>query len=553
MSLITYFLYLPLASVATFLALVIIRAKRRSLSSFLRGPPAPSYLLGNENDVQNQMQVGQLTFKWFENYGTAFRAKSCWDEDVLMTCDPRAIQHIFQTNQFRFRKAVDTTQASKNLFGEGLASVEGAQHQRQRKIMTPAFSANQMKPLSPFFSKAVKNLVTRWKNTLRSGDSDVIDTVKWFPNMTLDILGESVFDYEFGALDAKGTSELANMIRDLFLDTKRPSQLFTLYRNFRRSVPDFVANFLMTFPLFRTKEDIRWGKWLETSKATAQRLFKNKLRSKTYEENDILGVLARSTSEDARKNGLSLSDNEALCQLATIILAGHETSASTLTWILYQLSQKPADQERILQEIKAVREKNANEEELTPAELDSMPFLNATIKESLRLNPIVFQLFRESLDEDVIPLSTPVTTPTGASINEIPIAKHQRIYIDVAAYNRLKQVWGEDAEEWNPERFMEGHHNRQTTLGVYANMFDDFRRRKQVVHWSSRLTHSYQTPSVLEVQVVLAGLIEAFEFSFPKDTEVIGMPAGFNLPFVVGEWHKGPQMPLHVRIRESGK
>ena len=65
----------------------------------------------------------------------------------------------------------------------------------------------------------------------------------------------------------------------------------TLYRNLRSALPDFMANFLMTFPLFQTKEDVRWAKWLAASNDTAKKLFENKMKSKTYEENDILGVL----------------------------------------------------------------------------------------------------------------------------------------------------------------------------------------------------------------------------------------------------------------------
>ncbi|KAL0060042.1 hypothetical protein AAF712_013162 [Marasmius tenuissimus] len=533
---VTYFIYLPLAGVATVLTLLVLRAKRRSLS-FLQGPPNPSYFLGNENEIQNQMTVGQLTFKWFETHGTAFRAKTCWDEDMLITCDPRALQYIFQGSQYRFRKAIDTTQATMNLFGEGIVAVEGSQHQRQRKIMTPAFSATQTKQLGPFFVRAARDLAKRWRDHLKSGESDVIDTTKWFPNMTLDVLGESVFDYEFGALDKKN-SELAVMVRDLFVDTKRPTPLLTLYRNLRRSVPDFAASFLMSFPLFQTKEDVRWAKWLSTSNTVAKKLFENKMKSKTYEENDILGVLARSTN--AKDKALSMSSNEAMNQLATIIMAGHETSASSLSWLFYELSQRPEHQKRILQEIKSVRERNSNEGDLSSSELDSMPFFNACIKESLRLHPIVFQAFRQSEGEDVIPLAYPVTGTSGTLINEIPIAKGQRIMIDIAAYNRLKQVWGDDAEEWNPERFLDVH--KPTTVGVYGNLMTFSAGHRACIGWRF---------AVLEIQSVAAELIESFEFKLPKDTYVVGLPAGFKLPFVVGEWHKGPQMPLHTKIREG--
>jgi hypothetical protein len=142
---------------------------------------------------------------------------------------------------------------------------------------------------------------------------------------------------------------------------------------------------------------------------------------------------------------------------STVLVAGHDTTASALTWLLYELSKHPGDQQRIRDEIKTARA-NAEargDEDLLTSDFNNMNFTNAVIKvcpplvldiffsssfvsqEGLRLHPIVPLLVREADSDDVIPLSHPIETRSGKIINEIPISKGQGITASICAYNRL--------------------------------------------------------------------------------------------------------------------
>lgn len=142
---------------------------------------------------------------------------------------------------------------------------------------------------------------------------------------------------------------------------------------------------------------------------------------------------------------------------STMLVAGHDTTASSLTWLLYELSKHPEDQQRIRDEIKIARA-NAEargDDDLLPSDFNNMNFTNAVIKvclplvldilfsssfvsqEGLRLHPIVPLLVREADSDDVIPLSQPIETRSGKIINEIPISKGQGITASICAYNRL--------------------------------------------------------------------------------------------------------------------
>lgn len=103
--------------------------------------------------------------------------------------------------------------------------------------------------------------------------------------------------------------------------------------------------------------------------------------------------------------------------------------------------------------------------------LDALPLLNAVIKESCRLHAIFSTLARVAGEDDVIPLSFPVQTQSGALIYSITVRKGQSVGISICAYNRIRALWGEDAHEWSLDRWLnEGIRNDTVNIGVHANL-----------------------------------------------------------------------------------
>ncbi|KAI3599099.1 cytochrome p450 [Moniliophthora roreri] len=513
--------YIPLLGAVSLALFLTFRSKRRSLS-FLRGPPNTSVFLGNEYDMLQQFEImtGPL-FQWTREYGSAFRAKTILNEDMLIVSDPKALQHIFHKSSYRYPKSADSEFGAHRLFGPGVASVQGTVHQRQRKIMSPAFSSAQIKPFVEIFQRTTATLVSQWREQLAAG-KDVIDTTKHFQNLTLDALGATVFDYDFGALRSSN-NELAYMVRNLFVDSVRPTKLRYLWNNMRsRFMPRTLSK--LGTALMPTKEDIRWQKWLKASKDQAKILYDNKLQGETSEENDVLGVLSRSL--DAKEPEKKLDAEEALSQMSYVytfrLYAENNAQVRTLTALSLWLAMKHL--ERLIKEIHQVREQKGSDSDLSASDYDSMPFLNAVIKETLRLHPIATRLIREASEDDVISLEYPIPSTSGDMLSEIPVVKGQRIMTSIIGYNYLTQVWGEDADEWNPERHLDA--KRATTLGVYGNL----------VH---------------EIQTVTALLVESFEFSMLPGVDIMMVDAALLAPVVRGKKHEGIQMPLKVKLRES--
>ncbi|KAJ3881037.1 cytochrome P450 [Lentinula edodes] len=501
---------------------LVYRYHQRSLK-FLRGPANTSLFFGADYDLLHQEETGVLERKWFEEYGTAFRTSTYFSEDMLMVADPKALQYVTVTSGYRFPKPEDVRQITTFLMGRGILNAEGVIHNRHRKALNPAFSAKQLRQFLGLFQRSTRRLVENWQQELGNSASEgsVINVTKWLPKITLDVIGQSAFNYDFGSLDGKET-ELGTIFENLFVESRLyPREMQLLYRALRRNVPAFVANFLLQFP---SKEEKRFLGFLNASKRVARPLFKKasaeKMTRDQFEGKDVLSVLVHANQEEDPKKRLD-EDEE----------AGHETTASTMTWILYALTKNPKDQEKIYREIQEIRERNGDNEP-SPQDLDSMPFFNAVIKESLRLYPIVPIITREAQSDDAIPLEFPITTVSGDQISQIPVNKGQRVALCLGMYNRLPQVWGHDADQWNPGRFMNPTKKRTLGAGLRA-----------CIGWRF---------AVMELQAILFGLTEKFEFCPPASgvlDEIQAVPFGLIIPMKKGKWREGKQMPLLVKAR----
>ncbi|KAF5367579.1 hypothetical protein D9758_003717 [Tetrapyrgos nigripes] len=552
-----------------FLLRWISNQRRRSLS-FLRGPTAPSWLFGNELQLNHQREVGKLEVPWFEEYGGAFRSTGVFkvnhraftivvptyllgigtaQEHILNVADPKALQHILHTSTYHYPKTEESRKITRRLFGRAIIWAEGNTHQRHRKALNPAFSASQLKTFLSLFQRSTQRLSNKWRENIfkdsPKGSNKEINVMKWLPNLTLDVIGESAFDYNFGALDEEDNA-LADTLRHLFDDTFGVTKLSMIGRAIRHRMtydPTFHNPFNPDKPIIITKEDKRLNSWLEISKDTARDILKKKagsdssIDSKVNEGGkDILSVLVRSNMmEDPNKR---LDDEEVLSQMATIILAGHETTASTTTWLLYELARHPEYQQKIRGEIDEIRDRKDEGEELNSNDYDSMVYFNAAIKETLRVHPIVGTLSRYSDRHDVIPLSEPVISASGEKLTQIPVQKGQRINFSIFIYNRLKSVWGADADVWNPERFLDI--KKGTTLGVYANLMTFSAGVRACIGWRFALQ---------ELQAILAGLLTNFEFSVDPHLEVFPANMGLRQPVIRGRETEGPIMPLKVKVR----
>ncbi|KAJ7925538.1 cytochrome P450 [Mycena leptocephala] len=150
----------------------------------------------------------------------------------------------------------------------------------------------------------------------------------------------------------------------------------------------------------------------------------------------------------SRKTGVT--PTQVVHQIPLLLVAGQDTSANVLSWALLELARHPDFQHSLRQEILAHKRQGVE------IKYDDMPLLNAVLKETLRLTPAGPILERMATEDCVLPLSTEIKTSSGTHIRELPIRKGQIIFLALAAYQRQEPLWGSDAHEFKPSRWLEG-------------------------------------------------------------------------------------------------
>ncbi|PIL27010.1 cytochrome P450 [Ganoderma sinense ZZ0214-1] len=533
---------------AGFISIIIfwfgLRSRKGKGIKHIRGPPSQSFLFGHEAALIRQEEAGSLEYQWMKEYGTTWRTRGVFGTDVLMTADPKAIQHVFHKSGYNYTKKTSQNFVGWLMAGPGIATVLGGDHHRHRKIMHPAFSAPQLRSFLPLFQRISGKLSEKWKSELvATGELDLMMN-KWLSRATLDVIGEAAFDHDYNALDDGGRSKLSKGYENIFKDVEfQPSNAVILFRASWDYIPIPVLKLFRYLPgkpftrlrnlnnLFR-----QYGKQILREQGPAVDA-ERKLDGK-----DVMTLLIKANaSADANTR---LDDEELIAEMFTLTLAGHETTSTTLSFVLYELARHPAYQARMREEIRAARARviARGGGEFTTEDLDVLTLCVNAIKETLRLHPIAIGIPRVAVKDDVIPLSRPVVSTTGETVSEIPVKAGQVFYASFSAYQRLPEVWGEDADEWNPDRFLRIETAKQpTSVGVFANLLTFSAGIRACIGWRF---------SFIEMQAFLGELVETFQFHLPTEkVEIQCAPAGIGMvPIVRGKPELGSAVPLRISL-----
>nr|XP_034343438.1 cytochrome P450 4F6 isoform X3 [Arvicanthis niloticus] len=281
----------------------------------------------------------------------------------------------------------------KPWLGDGLLVSSGEKWSHHRRLLTPAFHFDILKPYVKIFNKSVNTMHAKWQRLTTKGTAR-LDMFEHISLMTLDSLQKCVFSFDSNCQESP--SEYIAAIQELSsLIVKRHSQPFLyvdfLYyltadgRRFRKAC-DLVHNF--TDAVIRERRRT-------LSSQSIDEFLKSKTKSKTLDFIDVL-LLAKD------EHGKELSDKDIRAEADTFMFGGHDTAASALSWILYNLARHPEYQERCRQEVQELL-RDREPEEIEWNDLAQLPFLTMCIKESLRLHPPVMVISRCCTQDIVLP------------------------------------------------------------------------------------------------------------------------------------------------------
>ncbi|TDL23928.1 cytochrome P450 [Rickenella mellea] len=206
-----------------------------------------------------------------------------------------------------------------------------------------------------------------------------------------------------------------------------------------------------------------------------------------------------SLSLKSQNNTAGLSTAQIIDNISTFIMAGHETTGGALNFALMELARSSRVQQKLRREVQQFRDA------LSYDAIQKLEYLDAVTKEVLRLHPSVPHTERVAMRDDIIPLATPIRMRNGTVLTSFKVQKGQVFHIPLMTMNTNPKVWGEDAGEFQPERWLTPNAIRPSNElpHGWSNMvtFTD----------GPRLCIGYRL-ALFEFKVILATLSRSLEF-----------------------------------------
>jgi cytochrome P450 family 110 len=306
--------------------------------------------------VQWIYQPLQLMENSAKAYGDCFTLWLTNKQPMVFLSNPQAIQQLF-TDHLSNLDSRASAQILQPLLGENsLLLLSGTSHQRQRRLLTPPFHGDRMKAYGSIIANITKETISQWA----IGQSfSVRDSMQ---EISLKVILQAVFGLHEGERYVQ-LQKLLRSILDLSGSALRSSISF---------FPGLQVDLGPWSP---------WGNFLRQRQQIDQLLYaeiQNRRDHPDPSRTDILSLMMSARDE----NGASMTDVELRDELMTLLVAGHETTASALTWALYWIHRTPQVREKLLAELDSCRN-NADLDEIT-----RLPYLTAVCQETLRIYPI---------------------------------------------------------------------------------------------------------------------------------------------------------------------
>ncbi|KAF8202079.1 cytochrome P450 [Mycena galopus ATCC 62051] len=531
-------LFLVASAILSWALIYLLRFLHREFTyplAAVAGPKNRSFIFGNIQQTENDPDQ---TKKWQEQFGPIYRFRGLFGMRHLYVADVKGLSHIV-ANDSQYERPPAVVGFRKRLMGHGILSVEGADHQRQRRILLQAFGAPQIRLVTQIFVDKAVQLRDIWavelgKETgVLAGRVDVFDGLR---RMTLDVIGQAGFNYDFNALDPPAGSPDSDLNeafgRVFHSPDARSTILFTMIEGLIPALklvpfwPGRKAVVNAHDAMIDISSQI-------VSESTSEILAdgEKSLGSKK----DLISVLLQANMSTSLPERQRLSNAEVIAQIPAFLLAGHETTSGSTAWALHALSLKPAIQTKLREELFTLSSENP-----TMEELNSLPYLEKVVREVLRVHGPVAYIERIATKDDVLPLSRPYVDETGKSHETLLIPKGQIIYMPILAFNKDPLVWGPDAEEFKPERWEHVPSGAGAIPAVpHPNLFSFFAGQTSCIGYKF---------SLVEMKALLFFLVRAFEFKPAVPDGGIGRTSGLvHRPLDLAEPNKGSTLPLILK------
>lgn len=319
---------------------------------------------------------------------------------------PTYVQHILQDNNKNYTKDTFQYNGLSKVTGRGLLTSDGDLWLQQRRRMQPAFNRKHIDGFGALMSDAAVSKVNEWQV------GQTIDVDREMMELALEILGKALLGVDLRTEAPTLTSAVLVALDHVVHSFKSP---------------DILPAFL------RTPRRQKFRQAMETLDDAVQEIIDHHRAKKddSIDAKSLLDVMLYSKDD----SGQTMSDQQVRDELITILIAGHETVASALTWSCYLLASNPQAEERLHQELTQVLQGRAP----TVEDLPELDFTRRVFDEALRLYPPAWLVTRKAVQKDLI--------------NGVEIPAGSIMVVSITNVHKNPEFW-ENPLMFDPDRFL---------------------------------------------------------------------------------------------------
>ncbi|XP_078000057.1 cytochrome P450 4F2-like [Glandiceps talaboti] len=403
----------------------LVKKRKRTEEAFAAFPCLKRHIVfGNLDKMTNNEEAFQYAKEQFADAPYGFQLWAGPFNACLILTHPKTVQAILSTAE---PKDEFTYGMVKPWLGDGLLLSQGDKWFRNRRLLTPGFHFDILKPYVQIFNECTKTMLEKWTTNCNKGSLEMFENISL---LTLDSLLKCIFSQE-SHCQVSGKShpyiqavyKLTRMVED------------------RVHFPPYYSDVIyhLTYSGYKWRQTLntvhQYSQNVIKQRQTVLKLEEEKGVKKTRKYVDFLDILLAARDED----GIGLTDKEIRDEVDTFMFEGHDTTASAISWCLYNLAKNPQHQQKCRQEIDKILD-SKDEDVIEWDDISKLTYLTMCLKESMRLNPPVPFVGRRLTKPLVIP-DLQVTIPQGEWIGISFMALHDNTYI-----------W-EDSETFDPLRF----------------------------------------------------------------------------------------------------
>ncbi len=320
---------------------------------------------------------------------------------IVVVSSPALANEVLTTKQASFVKAPGLAIFLRPVLGDGLLTSEAGQHERQRRLLAPAFAPKRVAA----YAETMAERADRFAERL--GNGEALDLSEAMMRLTFEIVGKTLFDAEVVG-DATAVGEALTTAMEVAMGQ--------------------LGSLLPMPPMVPTPQNLRYRRAVARLDDVVFRIVRER-RGEGGDRGDVLSMLLAAKDED----GTPMTDKQVRDEAMTLFLAGHETTANALAWTFLLLARHPAARARMEAELDALGRVPTYED------LKKLPYTLAVVKESMRLYPPAYVLGRRPV-EDVIVGEHVVKKSSIVLVNTIGIHHRHDLYAS--------------PESFEPERFL---------------------------------------------------------------------------------------------------